>query len=69
MVVKFLIMFVSKNIKKERRDICKMCPFYRDDFKIIGITIFKTSPQCKICKCSLLAKTSLEVSKCPQNKW
>ena len=62
-------MFVNELKKAERRDICFKCPFRKKDFKILGIRIFKTLSQCNICKCSIVAKTSLKDAKCPLDKW
>jgi hypothetical protein len=62
-------MFVSEKIKKERRDFCFKCPNKRGSFFLFGFLIFKRIPQCNVCKCGILAKTSLEISKCPEGKW
>lgn len=47
---------VSKEIKKERFDICKSCPEYS-----LGI--------CKKCGCVMALKTMLAEAKCPIHKW
>jgi len=63
------MIFVEKSVTRERKAICNKCEHKRGDFKLFGITIFKRIDQCKICKCSLYAKTLLNTSECPQNKW
>ncbi len=49
---------VSKEIQKERIDICKSCSEY------ISFT-----GQCKICMCFMTFKSKWEVNTCPKNKW
>lgn len=63
------MIFVDKSVVRERNAICNTCEFKRGDFKLFGITIFKRLKQCKVCKCSLYAKTLLTDAKCPKNKW
>jgi hypothetical protein len=43
---------------KVRLDICKSCP-----------ELTKITMQCKKCGCFMVAKTKLEISKCPIGKW
>lgn len=62
-------MYCSEHEKQNRRNICKGCKYYRGHFKILGITIFKRVPQCKVCQCALLVKTMFLTSKCPKDKW
>lgn len=62
-------MFVSEIKRKYRRSVCNICPNKRGNFKLFGFTIFKRVDQCRICKCSLLLKTSLKDSKCPRGLW
>lgn len=63
------MIFVEKEVTKKRRAICDGCEFKRGDFKLFGITIFNRVHQCKLCKCSIYAKTLLNTSECPQSKW
>jgi len=62
-------MLVDEQTKENRRNICNLCPNKRGHFKLFGIVIFKRVSQCKICKCSLLLKTSMDFSKCPKGLW
>lgn len=45
-------------IKQQRHDICKQCPFYR-----------KKLDQCKKCGCIMDQKTKLADAFCPVHKW
>lgn len=47
-----------KEIKKERRNICNTCEFFKKDLGICGI-----------CYCVVKLKTSLAREKCPIAKW
>lgn len=49
---------VSDEVKQERLDICKSCPFF-----------MKISHQCRKCGCIMDAKTSLPHAFCPEGKW
>jgi hypothetical protein len=49
---------VSSEAAEARLDICKSCP-----------ELIKFTMQCKKCGCFMVAKTKLEVSKCPIAKW
>jgi hypothetical protein len=62
-------MIVSEEIKQERLNTCKQCPYKRDNFTLFGIVIFKRELQCSACKCFLQVKTKLTDSQCPFNKW
>ena len=62
-------MYVNEETKQNRRAACMGCDFYRGHFKILGFTIFKRVPQCKVCKCSIILKTMFEDTNCPKNKW
>ena len=62
-------MFVSKIKKVLRRETCNSCEFQRGYFKLFGITLIRRSKQCKICKCSIYAKTLFKASECPKGKW
>ncbi len=50
--------FVSKEIYKERLDICRGCEHY---FKITG--------NCKICGCFMRIKASMGIMDCPEKYW
>jgi hypothetical protein len=54
-------MFVSKQLKKERMDICLSCENYGEKFAIKGL--------CLKCYCLVKLKTELSVAKCPISKW
>jgi hypothetical protein len=43
---------------QKRFDICKECP-----------ELIKLTSQCKKCGCFMKVKTTLEIAKCPLNKW
>lgn len=43
---------------QKRFDICKSCP-----------ELIKLTSQCKQCGCFMKVKTTLEIAKCPLNKW
>jgi hypothetical protein len=62
-------MLASKIKKVLRRETCNDCEFRRGDFKLLGITLFKRIPQCKLCQCAIYPKTALKTSKCPIDKW
>ncbi len=62
-------MLASKIKVVLRNSICDSCQFKRGNFKLFGITIFKRVSQCRVCKCSLYAKTRLKDTKCPKGKW
>lgn len=62
-------MFLSEIHKQYRRDICNKCPNQRGYFKLFGIVLFKRAKQCKLCKCSILLKTSVKDAECPIGKW
>ena len=52
------IVKVSQVVAEKRMSICREC----DRF-------IKITTQCKECGCIMSAKTKLEPSKCPLNKW
>lgn len=49
---------VSKDIQKERMEICYKCPFYN-----------KENNTCNDCGCYLPLKTKWKDQECPQKKW
>jgi hypothetical protein len=49
---------VSNEAAEARLNICKSCP-----------ELIKFTMQCKKCGCFMVAKTKLEISKCPIAKW
>ena len=51
-------MFVSKELRTERLDVCRGCPF-----------LFKPTYTCKKCGCFMAAKTWLVAAGCPEDKW
>ena len=48
----------SEEIKNERMEICRSCPFF-----------IKITTQCSKCGCVMEAKTRLAEASCPVNKW
>lgn len=62
-------MFATKNKQEFRKAICLGCKYRRKDFVLFGFTIFKRTPQCKVCKCSIFAKVLFKASSCPKKYW
>ena len=62
-------MFVNDYKKDRRLESCMGCKHFRNKFKILGIALFKKTPQGEICKCSIDLKIISSNSKCPKNKW
>ena len=60
-------MIASDKIVEKRKSICDKCIEKRPEFKFLFIKL--RSPQCKVCKCLIDAKTKLSFSKCPKGKW
>lgn len=50
--------YVETELSKNRMSICNSCEYF-----------FKPTKQCKKCGCFMPAKTMLEKSKCPIEKW
>jgi hypothetical protein len=48
----------SEEIKNERMEICRSCPFF-----------IKITTQCSKCGCVMEAKTRLAEASCPVDKW
>jgi hypothetical protein len=48
----------SEDVKNERMEICKKCPFF-----------IKITTQCSKCGCVMEAKTRLAEASCPVGKW
>jgi hypothetical protein len=48
----------SEEIKNERMEICRSCPFF-----------IKITTQCSKCGCVMEAKTRLAEASCPVGKW
>lgn len=64
-----ILQLADKDTFNDRIQTCKICPFWSDHFKLLGIRIFKEEPQCTKCKCHIDTKARLQVSKCPEGKW
>ena len=62
-------MLVSDKVKIDRLNKCYGCKFIRNNFELFGITLLKREPQCKVCKCMVKKKASLEFAKCPKDLW
>lgn len=58
------MLFLDKEKKQERLDICDACPH----LKMVFDKAEKVR-QCDICKCFMDIKAALERSKCPIKKW
>tara|TARA_R100001443_G_C3308947_1_gene167231 strand:+ start:302 stop:718 length:417 start_codon:yes stop_codon:yes gene_type:complete len=50
--------FTSKEVYKDRLDICKKCNYY-----------FKPTGSCKVCKCFMKVKAKISVLSCPKKYW
>lgn len=50
--------FVSKEVFKDRIDICRKCEYY-----------FKPTGNCKVCGCFMRIKASISVMECPKGYW
>jgi hypothetical protein len=50
--------WLAEEDSEKRFEICKQCP------ELINIT-----KQCKKCGCFMIAKTKIEISRCPLGKW
>ena len=50
--------FVTKEVQKDRINICKGCEFY-----------FKPTGSCKICKCFMSVKSWIAPESCPKKYW
>jgi hypothetical protein len=48
----------SEEVKNERMEICRSCPFF-----------IKITTQCSKCGCVMEAKTRLAEASCPVDKW
>lgn len=59
----------SKEEQARLIEICKPCINRRADFKLFGFTIFKRTPQCRLCKCSITKAVMFSWKPCPINEW
>ena len=56
-------------VREKRLDICKFCPYKRDDFTYLFFFKKKGVNQCGKCKCSIKDKVLFEAESCPKKKW
>ena len=48
---------------------CAECPYLKEEFKLLGVTVKDMTPACGECGCNLLLKIPMKDQSCPIGNW